>query len=240
VLLLIIFAAMVAVLTAVLWIASVILQGYLYNDLAPKLPLRALAGGAVIALFLTAWCAVYRADPGRFDTLTNFKTEALDGVYDEFQSVRKVGTEERPPVRFVRRGDSNDFESVETRKLWSRSDADGMVVALLIKERGKEQPTRFDANLQPDGRFRPRDQNRYEADGGRRYMDEVALGKVYRVRSWVYAGNFFANFLHLALWVVVLWFGMRFALGHAVGIGLAVWALTMLAVQPALFGLVTK
>jgi hypothetical protein len=53
-------------------------------------------------------------------------------------------------------------------------------------------------------------------------------------------GNFFANFLHLALWVVVLWFGMRFALGHAVGIGLVLWALTMLAVQPALFGLVTK
>ena len=236
----IILAALVVILTAALWLASVILQGYLYNDLADRLPLRALGGGAVLALFLTAWCAIYRADPGRFDTLTNFKTEALDGVYDEFQSVRKVGNEERPPVRFVRRGDSNDFESVETRKLWNRSDADGMVVALLIKERGKEQPTRFEANLQPNGTFRPRDQNRYETEGGKRYMDEVALGKVYRVRSWVYAGNFFANLLHLALWVVVLWFGMRFALGHAVGIGLVLWALTMLAVQPALFGLVTK
>jgi hypothetical protein len=240
VLLPILFAGLTLILAAVLWFAGVALQGWLYNDLARYLPLRALVGGAVMALFLTAWTAIYKADPGRFDTLTNFKTEALDGTYDEFQSVRKVGTEERKPVRFVRRGESNDFESVETRKLWSRSDADGMVVALLVKEKGKDEPTRFSANLQPDGTFRPRDETRFEADGGRRYMDEVSLGKVYRVRSFAYLGNFFANFLHLALWVAVLWPVMRFALGHAVAIGLVLWAITMLAVQPALFGLVTK
>jgi hypothetical protein len=236
--LLIIFLALVVVLTAVLWIGSVILQGYLYNDLADRLPLRALGGAAALALFLTAWCAVYRADPGRFDTLTSFKTETLDGVYDEFQSVRRVGTDEKPPVRYTRRGDA--FDSAETGKPWHRSDADGMVVALLVKERGKEQPTRFEANLQPDGTFRPRDQTRFEADGGRRYMDEVALGKVYRVRSFAYLGNFFANLLHLALWVGVLWVGMRFALSHAIGFGLIFWAVTMLVVQPSLFGLVTK
>jgi hypothetical protein len=68
----------------------------------------------------------------------------------------------------------------------------------------------------------------------------VALGKVYRVRSFAYLGNFFANFLHLALWAVALWFGMRFALGHAIGIGLVFWAVAMLVVQPTLFGLVIK
>jgi hypothetical protein len=71
-------------------------------------------------------------------------------------------------------------------------------------------------------------------------MDEVALGKVYRVRSFAYLGNFFANLLHLALWVGVLWVGMRFALSHAIGFGLIFWAVTMLVVQPSLFGLVTK
>lgn len=236
--LLIIFAGLTVVLTVLLWIASVILQGYLYNDLAPRLPLRALGGAAALSLFLTGWCAIYRADPGRFDTLTNFKTEALDGAYDEFQSVRKVGGEERPPVRYVRRGDT--FEAADTRKPWARSDADGMVVALLVKEKGKDEPTRFNVNLRPDGTFPPADQTRFEAERGKRYMDQVALGKVYRVRSWVYVGNFFANFLHLALWVAVLWVGMRFALGHAVGLGLALWLITMLAVQPALFGVVTR
>ena len=46
--------------------------------------------------------AVYKADPGRFDTLVSFKTEALDGTYDEFQSVRSVNKKEQKPVRFVR------------------------------------------------------------------------------------------------------------------------------------------
>jgi hypothetical protein len=240
VLLPLLFVGLTLILGAILWFVGVALQGWLYNDLANRLPLRALAGGAALALFMTAWCAIYRADPGRFDTLTNFKTEVLDGVYDEFQSVRKVGDEERKPARFVRRGESNDFESPETRKLWARSDADGMVVALLIKERGKEEPTRFVPNLNPNGTYLPPDETRYEADGGRRYMDHVALGKVYRVRSFAYIGNFFANFLHLTLWIVVLWLVMRFALGHAIGIGLALWALAMLVVQPALFGMVTR
>jgi hypothetical protein len=52
-------------------------------------------------------------------------------------------------------------------------------------------------------------------------------------------GNLFANFLHLAIWVGVLWPVMRFTLGHAIGFGLALWGITML-LQPALFGLVVK
>ena len=239
--LVILLVGLTLVFSAVLWLGSVFLQGWLYNDLAPRLPLRALAGGAVLALFHTGWCAVYKADPGRFDTLVSFKTEALDGTYDDFQSVRRVGKVEKPPARFVRRGESNVFESPESGRPWNRSDADGMVVALLVKERGKDTPTRFEANLDPKtGNFRPPEETRYEAEGGRRYMDHAALGKVYRVRSMAYLGNIFANLLHLALWVVVLWPGMRFALGHAVGVGLVLWAVTMLVVQPALFGLVTR
>jgi len=240
VLFLIIFLGLTLIIAAVLWIGAVILQGWLYNDLAKNLPLRALVGGAVLALFHTGWCAVYQADPGRFDTLTSFKTETLDGKYDEFLSVRKVGATEQKPVRYVRQGETNNFQSPETGKMWNRSDADGMVVALLIKEKGKDTPTRFNANLQPDGTFRPPDETRWEEEKGRKYMDHSALGKVYRVRSMAYMGNLTANFLHLLLWVVVLWPVMRFTLGHAIGFGLVLWGVTMLAVQPVLFGLVTK
>ena len=239
--LLILLAALTLVFALVLWLGSVFLQGWLYNDLANRLPVRALVGGLVLALFHVGWAAVYKADPGRFDTLTNFKTETLDGTYDEFQSVRRVGKEEQKPVRFLRRGSSNDFESTQTGRPWNRSDADGMVVALLVKEKGNDQATRFDANLDSrTGNFRPPDETRYEADGGRRYMDLSAPGKVYRKRSLPYLGNFFANFLHLAVWVAVLWPVMRFSLGHAVGVGLALWGVTMLVVQPILFGMVTK
>jgi hypothetical protein len=228
------------VFAALLWIGSVIWQGWLYNDLADRLPVRALVGGAALAVFHTGWCAIYKADPGRFDTLVSFKTETLDGTYDEFQSVRRVGKDERPPVRYVRRS-GNEFVAADGGKVWSRSDADGMVVALLITEKGKDAPTRFDANLDSKtGNFRPPEETRYAADGGRRYMDHAAIGKVYRVRSMAWLGNIAANLLHLAVWVAVLWPVMRFTLGHAVGIGAIAWLVTMLAVQPALFGLVTK
>jgi hypothetical protein len=237
--LLIILAILTVTLAAALWLAAVLLQGWLYNDLAPRLPLRALAGGFLLALFLTAWCAVYRADPGRFDTLFSFKTEALDGTATEFQSVRRVGKDEKKPVKYVKSG--TDFVSVENQKVWKRSDADGMVVALLIPPKdGKGEPTRFNAQLQPDGNF-PAGNVRYAEEKGPRYTDEgPSLGQVYRVRSFAILGNILANLIHAALWAVVLWVGMRFALGHAIGIGLAFWALTMIAVQPVLFGYVTR
>ena len=237
----ILLAALTLVFAVVLWFGALLLQGWLYNDLARRLPLRALVGGVVLALFHTGWCAVYKADPGRFDTLPNFKTEAMDGTYDEFESVRKVGKDEKKPVHYVRIGADNKFVSTDGAKVWSRSDADGMVVALLIKEKGKDTPTRFDANLDPKtGGFRPPEETRYAADGGRRYMDHSAIGKIYRVRSMAYLGNFFANLLHLVVWVAVLWPVMRFTLGHAVGIGLVLWGVTMLVVQPALFGLMMR
>jgi hypothetical protein len=233
--LLIILAVLVPILAAALWLSAVILQGWLYNDLANRLPLRALGGGAVLALFLTGWCAIYKADPGRFDTLFNFKTEALDSTVTEFQSVRKVGKEEKKPVKYARGGAGSEFASAETGKVWKRSDADGMVVAILIPPKdGKGEPTRFNAQLQPDGTF-PAGGVRFQEEKGPRYTDEASLGQVYRVRSFAVIGNLFANFLHAALWAVVLWLGMRFAFGHAVGIGLAFWAVTMIALQPALF-----
>lgn len=236
--LLIILAILTAVVAVVLWLVSVIFQGWLYNDLARRLPLRALAGGFVMALFLTGWCAIYQADPGRFDTLFNFKTETPDVKTDEFQSVRRVGKEEKKPAKFVR-GTGTEFVSAENQRVWKRSDADGMVVALLVPEKGKGEPTRFNAQLQPDGTF-PTGGVRFQEEKGSRYMDEASLGQVYRVRSFAVLGNLFANLLHAALWAVVLWVGMRFALGHAIGIGLGLWAVTMVAVQPALFSYVTR
>jgi len=237
--LLIVFAALLAIFALVLWGLSVFLQGWLYNDLARKLPLRALGGAAALALFHTAWCAIYKEDPGRFDTLYSFKTEVLEGSYDEFQSVRKVGKNEQKPVKFIRRGESTDFEAVETRKIWNRSDADGMVVAVLIQEKGSKEPTRFNANLNPDGTFPQTSDHRYETDNGRRYMDHNSMGKVYRKRSMAIMGNLFVNLLHLAVWVAVLWPVMRFTLGHAIAIGLGLWVITMI-LQPAMFGLVVK
>lgn len=239
----VIFALLFVGLLVVLWAGSVYLQGWLYSDLASKLPLRAVAGAAVIAAFLTAWCAIYKEDPGRFDTLMNFSREKTEGVYHEIESVRRVGKEEQKPVKFVRnpggRGATTEFLTTDGQKPWMRSDSDGMVVAILVKEKDQPEPTRFNAKLEPGDKF-PASGLRYVQPNANRYMDAASLGTIYRVRSWSIIGNLFANFLHLAIWVAVLCFIMRFEIGNAVAIAFAYWGLTMLVVQPALFGFITK
>ena len=241
--LLTLFAILVVALAAVLWVGSIFLQGWLYSDLARHLPLRAVGGAVVLAGFHTAWCWSYQGDPGRFDTLQNFSREKLDGSYDEFQSVRKVGNDEKKPAKFERkkggRGTTDDFQAADTKKPWARSDAEGMVAAVLVQEPNKTEPTRFNAELQPDGKF-PATGLRYIEDKGKRYMDEAAIGKVYRVRPAAILMNLLANGFHLLLWIVVIWIGMRFTVGNAVAIGLVAWGLVMVVVQPVLFGLVTK
>lgn len=226
-----------------LWVGSVFLQGWLYNDLVSKLPIRALAAGIVMASFLTGWCALYKQDPGRFDTLINFSREKADGTYDVIQSVRKVGDKEVDPVTFTRkpggRGTSDEFRSSKTNKPWKRSDADGMVVAILIQEPDHPEPTRFIAQLEENGKF-PAYGLRYKQANENRYTEEASLGQIYRVRSGAVLGNFFANGLHLALWVAVLLLIVRFTPGHAIGIGLVYWGIVMIVVQPVLFGLVVK
>jgi hypothetical protein len=237
------FLILTLAIAAILWVGSVVLQGWLYNDLSPRLPIRALIGGLIMSAFLTGWCAIYKKDPGRFDTLQNFSREKLDGSYDEFQSIRKVGEKEKPAVKFTRvpggRGTTEDFRSAEGRKAWARSDGDGMAVAILVQEKDKTEPTRFNAVLEKDGKF-PASGLRYMEEKGNRYMDEHILGRIYRIRPFSLISNLFANGLHLALWIAVVCLIMRFALNHAVGIGLAIWAIVMVVAQPILFGLVTK
>ena len=114
-----------------------------------------------------------------------------------------------------------------------------MVVAILVKEKDQAEPTRFDAKLDPGDKF-PVNGLRYHQANTTRYMDEVSLGTIHRVRSWGLIGNLFANFLHLAIWCVVWWLVMRFEIGNAIAIGLVFWAITMFVVQPPLFAFVCK
>ncbi|WP_020469452.1 hypothetical protein [Zavarzinella formosa] len=239
----VIFGLLFVGLVVVLWAGSVYLQGWLYSDVASKMPLRALAGALIIAGFLTGWCMIYKGDPGRFDTLVNFSREKTEGVYHEIDSVRRVGKEEKKPVKYVRnpggRGATTEFLTTDGQKPWTRSDSDGMVVAILVKEKDQPEPTRFNAKLDPGDKF-PVNGLRYVQPNTNRYMDEASLGTIYRVRSWSIIGNLFANFLHLAIWCAVLCFIMRFEFGNAVAFGLVLWAITMFVVQPALFGFITK
>lgn len=241
--LLVIFGLLLFGFFVILWLGSVFLQGWIYNDIASKMPIRALIASAIMSGFLTLWCSIYQADPGRFDTLLNFSREKIEGVYNEFESIRKVGNEERKPEKFVRpggsRGATAEFRTTDGQRPWTRSNADGMVIALLVKEKDQTEPTRFEAQLEKDGKF-PVTGLRYVQPKSSRYMDEASLGTIYRVRSMSLMGNLFANFVHLVLWTLVICFVLRFEIGNSIAIGLAIWAITMIAVQPALFSFLVK
>jgi hypothetical protein len=238
----IIAAALFVGIATILWIASLWLQSWLYESPQGSLIPRALASSAVMALFLTAWNSVYKSDPGRIDTVFSYSREKLDGTYNEFLAIKKVGEKELPPVKYVRRGgrdfSTNDYRTADTNKPYNRSDSDGLVVAVQIAETDKREPTRFNANLTKDGKF-PKDNFVYADEAGR-YMDANTIGKIYRKRPGGILLNLLANALHAALWCVAFWFGMRFSLNHAMAIGLCVWLIVMIGLQPALFGLVTQ
>jgi len=136
--------------------------------------------------------------------------------------------------RLGSKGSTSDFFDAKGLP-WKKNTSESMAVAILIQEKDKPEPTRFNAKLDPDGNF-PRNliDLRYVDEAGR-YMSADALGRVVRKKSGVLFANLFLNFFHFVLWWAVLWFGMRFSLWHACGLALPLWLFTMVIVQPALF-----
>lgn len=240
---LIVFAVLTAVFALALWGISAFLQAALYNQAASRLPLRAAGAGAGMALFLTGWCWVDSGNPGKYDTLLNFSGVEVEPV-DSFEAVRNVREKEQV-VKYVKRirgtGSRPEFVQAKNEKEFARSDADGMVVALMMKGKGDEQPVRFNATLveKDDGKGGkklefPREGLRYVEEKGRRYVAEESPGQIYRPKSGVFVANLILNLVHAVLWVLAFWLGMRFTLGHAIGFGLATWGFFMVVVQPML------
>jgi hypothetical protein len=243
--LVLIFFALAFVFILLLWGGSMVLQGYLYQGPADKLPIRAAACGAVMALFLTLWCAIDRATPGKYETLFDFSPQEVTEI-DAFESVMvsESGDEKRILFRrkpgtagatrdFYNDGDSKD----EKGKPWIKNTSERKTVAILAYEKDKSEPTRFNANLDEKGNF-PRDlaDLRFTDTNGR-WITADSLGHIYRSKLGTLFWNLLLNLLHLILWAVVLWLGMRFNFWHAVGLGLVMWLFMMIAVQPMLFKL---
>ncbi len=157
--------------------------------------------------------------------------------YDAFDTVMKKANGDETTIHFKKRvgskGTTSDFVD-EKGQPWKKNTSDSMAVAILIQEKDKPEPTRFNAKLDADGNF-PRNMSdlRYTDDAGR-YMSADALGRVARKKSGVLFANLFLNLFHFALWWAVLWYGVRFSLWHACGLALALWLFTMLIVLPSL------
>lgn len=232
-----IFALLAFVIILSLWGGSMVLQGWLYQNPADRMPIRAAAGGLLMASFLTLWCYIDSREPGKYDTLFEFSAlEVTD--HDSFDAVMKKRNGDELIIPYKKqagtKGATSDFVDGKGQR-WRKNTSDSMAIAVLIHEKDKNEPTRFKANLDKNGNFQGEiSQIRYTDDSGR-YMDADALGRVYRNKTGVLFANIFLNVIHFVLWWMVLWFGLRFSFWHACGIALTIWMFVMLAVQPVLF-----
>lgn len=244
--LLLTFLVLTAILIALFWGGTMFLQGWLYQAPADRMPLRAAIAGTAVAIFLTLWCWLDMKNPGKYESLLDFSsTEIKD--YDEFLSLQKRqnGTEDKVlyKKKHGSQGSANDFVN-SSNKSWSRNSSDFKVVAILIKEPGKEAPMRFNANLvkvKQNGKeveeFPPADTFRYVEEKGSRFMSGDNPGRVHRKKTGVFLGNLLLNGLHFVVWWMAFWLGVRFQIWHAFGFAFLMWLFTMVAVQPVLFGL---
>jgi hypothetical protein len=249
-----VFVLLAIAMTLLFWGGGMVLQGWFYQNPADNMPIRAAIGGALLAAFLTVWCFIdARAGGNKYTTLFAFSPEEIV-EYEAFDAVMRNEKKEERLIHFERRSgtganwkteDFHDKKNLE--KTWKKSTADEMCVAILIKDKESPEPWRFEANLDKDGQF-PKEASdlsnpmrpktgvhlRYTDPAGR-YMTSESLGRVYRKKVGVLFANLFLNGAHLILWIAVMWFVLRFSLGHALVIGFAMWLFMMLAVQPELF-----
>ncbi len=228
------------VLAGFLWIGSLFLQGYIYNEPAEGLPWRAAAAGGALMVFLAVWCLLdYRlAAPGAeelpLDTLWNFSaTEYYPAKpFTQFWSV-KNGQE----ILYTRR-QSGQYQTQYfdgNNQPWSR-ESNGLVEALILDENG--QKVRFKLDL-PGGRFKPNEPAVYREEGGRRVLKDTDVNQgalqFTRFRTGLYLANVVLNLLFLVLWFACLWLLLRFQWSHALGLALALWLGVSLIALPPLF-----
>jgi hypothetical protein len=218
-------------LTGALWIGSVFLQSAFYSDVQAGMVWRAPAAALVLTLFLGVWMMLdYRA-PGSFNTLLQFSATE-DHQSDKIWSV-KNGKE--IPYTLRRNYQGRVEYRDEQGKLWNRSDADGLVEAIVIEDKDGSRK-KFLPEMTADGKFAAKQGEPviYHEEDGKRVMTDVYPGKLTTTRWGLLLGNLFMNFLHGVVWFLILWLILRFLWPHAFGLALALW-LTLMFFLPALF-----
>src|SRR5262245_16710166 len=66
---------------------GLVAQGYLYQNPADRMPIRALAAAALVAGFVTFWVWIDQRAPGRYNTFFEIRGESTK-EFDEFEAVR--------------------------------------------------------------------------------------------------------------------------------------------------------
>jgi len=238
---------------------GLVAQGYLYQQPADKLPLRALSAAVLVGLFITIWVWIDRAAPRKYDTFFEFAPYERKEFAD-FEAVRWVspdgtnlkkdagGKEVEVTTKFRKvtgaKGDAFLEEGTDLPFQLSSSGKTGdsyMTAAIKVKLEPDAEPVRFNAQLKTDTRSGAKtyvagaEGRRFVEEGGSRYVQSDQLGVLYVPSNWTVVKALFINLLHFLVWFVAFWLILQFTRGHAFLLTAVFGTLTMLLVMPLLF-----
>jgi hypothetical protein len=226
-------------LGVLLWGISLFLQGYLYQEPAEKLPLRALAAGLGVASYLMFWTLINtKADsPNKYGTFFEFNPTGTK-EYEQFEAVRSypnLPADQREKTVLFKKapGAGNQlYLEAETQKPFKLNDSSYLTTAILITDGGAK--TRFNALLQ-DGKVYSTSNKVFQEESGNRYLEGETPGTVYSPNMGVIVVALGLNLVLFLAWFVAFWPVLRFASGHALGLAVVFGLLTMLVLMPLLF-----
>jgi hypothetical protein len=246
--LLIILVLVALVLFGLFWGGTLLAQGYLYNQPADQLPLRAAAAALLVATFLTVWCWIDRRNPGKYDTFFEFAPYSTK-EFSEFEAVRwtavagKLKQDEQgrlveTTAKFKRApgGKAAAFVEEGSGQPFKLNDSTMMTAALLVKPDEGADPVRFNADLKK-GSSVPQytDERRFNEVNGSRYIMADQLGTLFVPSTGVVVAALLLNLAHFLVWFAAFWLILRFGWGHALGFATVFGLVTMLLVMPLLF-----
>lgn len=230
-------------LTALLLGVAIVLQGYLYNQPADRLPLRAAVGGLALACFLTFWAYLNTraSHPDKYGTLFEFTPDTTVDV-TEFEAVRRTAYKDaagKPkevtvPYKWQPGARGGQFTDADT-KSFLRNSADFMTIALMVPDGG--QKVRFDADMEGNTYTKRGDNDpvTFREAGGSRYITDENLHHMYVPSKGALMAALAVNLGHFLVWVVVFWAVVRFNLGHSLALTALFGLTTMFVLMPMLF-----
>ena len=226
-------------LFAFFWGLALFLQGYLYSQIADRLPVRAAVSALLVACGLTGWTVLNTraAHTDKYGVVVGFDrmmTPTTTRDVAEFEAIRRLqmkdekGQPKEQKVKFVWDG-RDQFVDADTKAKFELNTSGYMTTALVVPDAAG--PARFDAVLD-QGRYTP---EKAFVDPAGRTIEGTGPRKMQVPSGSALAVGLAVNAAQLLLWVVVFWLGMRFALGHSIGLGLLFGGATMVALMPLLF-----
>ncbi len=235
---------------------SLVAQGYLYQEPADRLPVRALAAAVLVGTFITVWVWIDKRHPRRYDTFFEFAPYERK-EFSEFEAIRwqstdgvKISTDESgKPVeevanyvktsgargdKFVEKGTDLAFQLNGGTK----TGESFMTAAIRLKPDPEEEPVRFDAQMLEDKRTHAKSytpDRKFVEEKGSRYVLADQLGVLYAPSTGTVILALLLNLLHFLLWFIAFWPILQFNRGHAFALTTLFGLVTMLLVMPLLF-----